>query len=190
MPRSYHPVGVGSVATQPRTPVVSPSIRVDAAGSGGDDGGGSGQLRPRTLFRLRTLEQLTDLSGQVREGRVLKPAVRQGESDDAVPGARDLPRQWPGVVGQAVTIEQVPDLRRDLVVAVAREIGEQVVLDLVGQVAGHQVHHSAPGDVGGTEHLSQVPLPLGLVLVRSEEHTSELQSRQYLVCRLLLEKKY
>src|SRR5438445_1091750 len=28
-----------------------------------------------------------------------------------------------------------------------------------------------------------------LVLWRSEEHTSELQSRQYLVCRLLLEKK-
>src|SRR3712207_8204063 len=28
-----------------------------------------------------------------------------------------------------------------------------------------------------------------LKLVRSEEHTSELQSRQYLVCRLLLEKK-
>src|SRR5258707_3763629 len=27
------------------------------------------------------------------------------------------------------------------------------------------------------------------VLLRSEEHTSELQSRQYLVCRLLLEKK-
>src|SRR3712207_8791570 len=26
-------------------------------------------------------------------------------------------------------------------------------------------------------------------LYRSEEHTSELQSRQYLVCRLLLEKK-
>src|SRR5438445_8272516 len=35
--------------------------------------------------------------------------------------------------------------------------------------------------------------PLRLVaradLPRSEEHTSELQSRQYLVCRLLLEKK-
>src|SRR3712207_8534860 len=31
---------------------------------------------------------------------------------------------------------------------------------------------------------------LGYVLTgRSEEHTSELQSRQYLVCRLLLEKK-
>src|SRR3712207_9230971 len=29
----------------------------------------------------------------------------------------------------------------------------------------------------------------GVGLRRSEEHTSELQSRQYLVCRLLLEKK-
>src|SRR3712207_4688926 len=29
----------------------------------------------------------------------------------------------------------------------------------------------------------------GAILGRSEEHTSELQSRQYLVCRLLLEKK-
>src|SRR3712207_8740311 len=34
-------------------------------------------------------------------------------------------------------------------------------------------------------------LPVGLAYLyqRSEEHTSELQSRQYLVCRLLLEKK-
>src|SRR3712207_7552702 len=29
----------------------------------------------------------------------------------------------------------------------------------------------------------------GRATTRSEEHTSELQSRQYLVCRLLLEKK-
>src|SRR3712207_7736258 len=34
------------------------------------------------------------------------------------------------------------------------------------------------------------PLPnVNRVVPRSEEHTSELQSRQYLVCRLLLEKK-
>src|SRR2546425_7475738 len=31
--------------------------------------------------------------------------------------------------------------------------------------------------------------PLGVVVTRSEEHTSELQSLAYLVCRLLLEKK-
>src|SRR5947209_15647212 len=35
----------------------------------------------------------------------------------------------------------------------------------------------------GLERTVQVPLK------RSEEHTSELQSRQYLVCRLMLEKK-
>src|SRR3712207_8644790 len=35
----------------------------------------------------------------------------------------------------------------------------------------------------------QVVVQPGDGLVRSEEHTSELQSRQYLVCRLLLEKK-
>src|SRR3712207_6874988 len=33
------------------------------------------------------------------------------------------------------------------------------------------------------------PNPYAECLLRSEEHTSELQSRQYLVCRLLLEKK-
>src|SRR3712207_7138606 len=32
-------------------------------------------------------------------------------------------------------------------------------------------------------------LPVPAEPLRSEEHTSELQSRQYLVCRLLLEKK-
>src|SRR3712207_7413116 len=30
---------------------------------------------------------------------------------------------------------------------------------------------------------------ISCMVARSEEHTSELQSRQYLVCRLLLEKK-
>src|SRR5258707_2463345 len=33
------------------------------------------------------------------------------------------------------------------------------------------------------------PACTGTIGIRSEEHTSELQSRQYLVCRLLLEKK-
>src|SRR3712207_7469033 len=51
------------------------------------------------------------------------------------------------------------------------------------------------GQVGtGEQHVSEFVLDavaIGHVraFVRSEEHTSELQSRQYLVCRLLLEKK-
>src|SRR5258707_4261917 len=41
---------------------------------------------------------------------------------------------------------------------------------------------------GGFQSLYQIGGPRSIQL-RSEEHTSELQSRQYLVCRLLLEKK-
>src|SRR3712207_7574458 len=41
---------------------------------------------------------------------------------------------------------------------------------------------------GADGSLNKQGLGLGLA-IRSEEHTSELQSRQYLVCRLLLEKK-
>src|SRR3712207_8078601 len=40
-----------------------------------------------------------------------------------------------------------------------------------------------------TEQPERARLPELLAQIRSEEHTSELQSRQYLVCRLLLEKK-
>src|SRR3712207_7184656 len=36
---------------------------------------------------------------------------------------------------------------------------------------------------------NQLGAAIGDEVWRSEEHTSELQSRQYLVCRLLLEKK-
>src|SRR3712207_8754052 len=39
------------------------------------------------------------------------------------------------------------------------------------------------------DRLSMTFPDLAAVRARSEEHTSELQSRQYLVCRLLLEKK-
>src|SRR3712207_7526725 len=48
----------------------------------------------------------------------------------------------------------------------------------LGDVEGARVLVKV-GDSVTTDHISP----------RSEEHTSELQSRQYLVCRLLLEKK-
>src|SRR3712207_6930112 len=40
------------------------------------------------------------------------------------------------------------------------------------------------------DHGNALAAPLQELAARSEEHTSELQSRQYLVCRVLLEKKY
>src|SRR3712207_8083309 len=42
---------------------------------------------------------------------------------------------------------------------------------------------------GSVTVLHKLPGYLTVAEERSEEHTSELQSRQYLVCRLLLEKK-
>src|SRR3712207_8076222 len=51
------------------------------------------------------------------------------------------------------------------------------------------------GPDGGSAEHARLPAAAGALgrltpgVSRSEEHTSELQSRQYLVCRLLLEKK-
>src|SRR3712207_3523763 len=55
----------------------------------------------------------------------------------------------------------------------------------VGQPPAQQPQdvHLPAGDTQTAQRRGNLGLP------RSEEHTSELQSRQYLVCRLLLEKK-
>src|SRR3712207_7814183 len=61
----------------------------------------------------------------------------------------------------------------------------------------HEATLARPADTRRTRHLGSASPPVGRSTTargdrgrdRSEEHTSELQSRQYLVCRLLLEKK-
>src|SRR3712207_9519395 len=53
-----------------------------------------------------------------------------------------------------------------------------------GRVSEAHLVMGAPVDV-----ILDLGEEIGANLIRSEEHTSELQSRQYLVCRLLLEKK-
>src|SRR3712207_7599272 len=60
--------------------------------------------------------------------------------------------------------------------------GEEEVdalLERVGDPRQRAVHRAEWSDVRSGDEDAE----------RSEEHTSELQSRQYLVCRLLLEKK-
>src|SRR3712207_8362073 len=54
--------------------------------------------------------------------------------------------------------------------------------------AGVQRRGDGAGGVDAQRHALRAAGHRG-VRLRSEEHTSELQSRQYLVCRLLLEKK-
>src|SRR5947209_11925473 len=44
-------------------------------------------------------------------------------------------------------------------------------------------------DTSSGQHINLPGAGSSIVDTRSEEHTSELQSRQYLVCRLLLEKE-
>src|SRR2546429_4722412 len=58
-----------------------------------------------------------------------------------------------------------------------------------GVHAGGLGRDRQPGAARREPHHSAAVLPLGRHLVRSEEHTSELQSRLHLVCRLLLETK-
>src|SRR3712207_7356360 len=69
----------------------------------------------------------------------------------------------------------------------APEVGERGEADHRHSARGELVAHLAvESDIAagaGHDHREHV------LLGRSEEHTSELQSRQYLVCRLLLEKK-
>ena len=58
-----------------------------------------------------------------------------------------------------------------------------------GNIGMTNVARAAGGKAAGKTFLLDVGKGLVIMAVRSEEHTSELQSRQYLVCRLLLEKK-
>src|SRR3712207_7722837 len=70
----------------------------------------------------------------------------------------------------------------------SRRLRAGALLRQVPRAEGHGRRHDGRPDLGPDPRR---PRPAkGLCgLCRSEEHTSELQSRQYLVCRLLLEKK-
>src|SRR5947209_12924133 len=61
-----------------------------------------------------------------------------------------------------------------------REDGKYTIFDLCGLGVTVNGNRVARGALESGDEIT---------VGRSEEHTSELQSRQYLVCRLLLEKK-
>src|SRR3712207_8824580 len=81
-------------------------------------------------------------------------------------------RSPPPAVADPPRDEFVADFTRDVVPYVERNYRV---------MKGRENRAIAGLSMGGGQTLN--------IALRSEEHTSELQSRQYLVCRLLLEKK-
>src|SRR3712207_7928498 len=65
----------------------------------------------------------------------------------------------------------------------SEEAGDERLIADPGRIVDHPDRLDMAGAAGRNLLVGRIGHP------RSEEHTSELQSRQYLVCRLLLEKK-
>src|SRR5690554_7189649 len=81
---------------------------------------------------------------------------------------------------ETITFEEVMDLFK-----LPRELGEfegKVVKANIGRFGPYVQHDGKFVSIKEDD-------PMDIALDRSEEHTSELQSRPHLVCRLLLEKK-
>src|SRR5205809_4856489 len=78
--------------------------------------------------------------------------------------------------------QQMPSGQRLL----KEEVDAQDVAEVVGKWTGIPVSRLLEGEM---RKLLEMEARLHERVVRSEEHTSELQSRLHLVCRLLLEKK-
>src|SRR5690554_6982339 len=111
----------------------------------------------------------------------LDPRTHGGDLAAALDAARARGvRQFLAI---GVTLDEVPG-----VAAIAREHDDVVIS------AGVHPLHSVDQEPG-VEAIKEVAERFGAVAIgecgldRSEEHTSELQSRPHLVCRLLLEKK-
>src|SRR3712207_7709544 len=72
-----------------------------------------------------------------------------------------------------------------------KQLADEIMMELeVHSKIEEEIFYPAVREkVGEDELVAEAVEEHHVVDVRSEEHTSELQSRQYLVCRLLLEKK-
>src|SRR6266498_1086299 len=132
-----------------------------------------------TLFPYTTLFRLEDIEA----GAADVPARQRGDQgtfvDDRTAGDVHYHRaaakqaelagadQVPGALGQRAREDQRVGARQRRV-----DLG-------VSDVGGHPRYVVGPAGAARAGHLD----------ARSEEHTSELQSRPHLVCRLLLEKK-
>src|SRR3712207_777711 len=129
--------------------------------------------------------------------------VALGTNTDPYQRAEGRYRLMPGVISALAgsgtpfsVLTKGTLLRRDLplLAAAARDVpvGLGVSLAIWDEDLQTSLEPGVPGPRARLElvrAITDAGLSCGVFLARSEEHTSELQSRQYLVCRLLLEKK-
>src|SRR6266498_3147579 len=196
---------VVTVCTLTRQPIAHGAVPVVAAGSGLSARLVAlhvGPLAPSTLPALLVSVLASALGCPVDRLPDATPRLALLEADAWAVG---FLADGPVGVGDVVTLPVVLDLGQGAPpgAATAHAGGRLAKLTQVGGSvgAGEQLGGAAAGMPAPailTDHLTLSGQDVGVVLqpclvfglgVRSEEHTSELQSRPHLVCRLLLEKK-
>src|SRR3989441_10324676 len=142
------------------------------------DASAAGAVRPQGMEHHVVRVQREQ---QVREDRIEVDAVQilRREWADGRPAGPSAHRQAPAFLrNDHVAAQERPVEQIVLAAGVGRELGKPRVDDGAVQALGVVLEDE---------------LPIGRDVIvdsaRSEEHTSELQSLAYLVCRLLLEKK-
>src|SRR3712207_7154329 len=84
--------------------------------------------------------------------------------------------------------DALPISRRDILEGIFGPLHEQLADLESASLRSSLAHAVSPRGRTGWAKVDEEVAELRRPFQRSEEHTSELQSRQYLVCRLLLEK--
>src|SRR2546422_4539785 len=137
-----------------------------------------------TLFPYTTLFRSGILAPALAQVVIQPPdlLIEQGQQSPAVLTDGDGNRRERQGVQLALAAHREPTLATRRLQIAARQHREQPIANLASQP--HQAHAMPNEFTGFAERGRRNPYRR-----RSEEHTSELQSRLHLVCRLLLEKK-
>src|SRR5258707_553028 len=139
--------------------------------------------------RSKLLRAEDDLSAARAGGRADEAAKPEGQLAAAIALRDRLQRNHDSlqrlIAQQAATKDELATNDLDL----AKADAQAKQLTAVKQEFEHGVKLDANRTTLQVEQLRTAVAALEEKVHRSEEHTSELQSRQYLVCRLLLEKK-
>src|SRR5690625_3834156 len=155
--------------------------------------------RRRAACRMRSSAVSSSGTGPSSQSRPLTPehvfnrlyecsTRAKGRSDSLCCGQQPAPtdHRW----GRAGLGAGGPGSVQSVQTALGSQQGEQQVLGILRGGQRALLGLEGPGAPQGAEHLElRIARAQRNRLVRSEEHTSELQSRGQLVCRLLLEKK-